>query len=622
MGEVRRPADAVTPRHQTSPLEAWGATLLAVSLLYFGADFLVPLALALLLSFVLAPLVDRLRGWRFPRILAVSLVILLAILVMSGISVVVSRQVVSLAANIPLYQQNIEAKIRSLQNVVPGGGFLERTSRAVKGIQEDIEEATSSPAGQASGKEPVTVRLEPAEPSPFTVVTGLLGPLVGPSGTAGIVIVLTIFMLLDKEDLRDRLIRVMGTGDLHRTTQALNEAASRVSRYLFMQLIVNGTYGVAIGVGLYVIGVPNAILWGLLATVLRFIPYLGPILAAVFPLALSVAVAPGWAPLAWTAGLFVVTELISNNIVEPWLYGASTGVSPPAIIFAAVFWTWVWGAVGLLLSTPLTVCLVVLGRHLPQMEIFNVLFGSERVLTAAERIYQRLLAGDVDEALEVAEDHLIDKPVVDLFDTVILPALRLGECDRRRGVLDEDGARTLAVGFAAVVDAVVEEHLDTPTERPGNGEAAPLVLCVAARTAFDAVTASMLAALLAASGQPGRVLASHRPRAIPSEETGALYGDPGPVAATCLCMVQATTARQARRSWQRLSRRLPQVPAVLCLWDIVIEDAGEEPARSSEPPVVTSFKAALAHLLPQSMPDPHADGMENSPLRESVGRQS
>jgi predicted PurR-regulated permease PerM len=599
MDEAHRPADAEASHHQTSSLVAWATTVLAVTILYFGSGVLVPFTLALLLSFVLAPLVDRLRGWRFPRVVAVALVIALAVLVISGVSLVVSRQVVSLAAAIPLYQQNIQAKISSLQQVVPGGGLLERMTRAVKGIQEDLKDATSGGAGPASGKEPVTVRLEPEEPSPLKTVTGLLGPLVGPSGTAGIVIVLTIFMLLGKEDLRNRLIRVMGTGDLHRTTQALNEAATRVSRYLLMQSIVNALYGAAIGSGLYLVGVPNPILWGLLAMALRFIPYLGPILSAAFPLALSVAVTPGWAPLAWTAGLFAVVELITGNFVEPWLYGASTGVSPPAIIFAAVFWTWVWGGVGLLLSTPLTVCLVVLGRHLPQMQIFNVLFGSERVLTAAERLYQRLLAGDVDEALEVAEDHLIDKPVVDLFDTVMLPALRLGDWDRRRGVLDEEGARTLSAGFAAVIEAVVQDHLDMPTEPPATGEVPPLVLCVPARTVFDTATASMLVALLAASGQPGRV--SQRPPASPADKTGALDGYPGPVAAACLCMVQTTTARQAHRSWQRLSRRLPQVPAVLCLWDLEAGDAGAASGQPSDPPVVTSFQAALNHLVPQTL---------------------
>lgn len=590
-------ASPVTAHRPTPSLFVLGTTVLLVAMLYFGAEFLVPFAVASLLSFVLAPLVDRLRAWRLPRVVAVFLVVALAVVVISGASLVMSRQLVSLAANIPLYQRNIEAKIHSLQEAIPGGGLLERTSRAVQGLQEDIADATSSGSRTSTppGQEPVTVRIQPAEPSPLTVVTGLLGPLLGPFGTVCIVVILAIFMLLDKEDLRDRLIRIMGTADLHRTTQALNEAASRVSRYLLMQLVVNGTFGVAIGAGLAVIGVPNPILWGLAGSVLRFIPYLGPILAAAFPLALAVAVAPEWAPLAWTAGLFVVVELMISNIAEPWLYGASTGISPSAIIFSAVFWTWVWGGVGLLLSTPLTVCLVVLGRHLPQMQIFNVLFGSEPVLTASERLYQRLLADDIDDALEIAEDHLVGKPVIDLFDAVLLPALRLAEVDRRRGVLSGDGVRTLSAGFAAIVDAVIHDHQEDPAARPALPmSVAPLVLCVAARTEFDAVTASMLAGLLKASGRAVRVFGVPWPSS--SDALEAPQDNAGPGAVACLCMLQATTIRQARRSWQRLSRRLPPVPVVFCLWDLVPEDPGDEPAHSRTQPVEITFRDTLTRL--------------------------
>ena len=233
----------------------------------------------------------------------------------------------------------------------------------------------------------------------------VVGPLVQPLATTGIVIVFVVFMLLQREDLRDRFIRLVGSRDLHRTTQALGDAAERVGRYLLMQLLVNVAYGIPIGIGLWLIGVPNPLLWGMLSVVLRFVPFIGPILAAAFPLALSIAVDPGWTMLLWTAALFIVLEMISGNIVEPWLYGASTGLSSIAILAAAVFWTWLWGPVGLLLSTPLTVCLVVLGRHVPQFGFLNVLLGSEPVLEPAESLYQRLLAGDPDEATERAEEY-------------------------------------------------------------------------------------------------------------------------------------------------------------------------------------------------------------------------
>ena len=234
----------------------------------------------------------------------------------------------------------------------------------------------------------------------------IVGPLIEPLATTGIVIVFVVFMLLQREDLRDRFIRLVGTSDLHRTTQALGDAAERVGRYLLMQLVVNVAYGIPIGIGLWLIGVPNPLLWGMLSIVLRFVPFIGPIIAAAFPLALSIAVDPGWTMLLWTAALFIVLELISGNIVEPWLYGASTGLSSIAILAAAIFWTWLWGPVGLLLSTPLTVCLVVLGRHVQQFGFLNVLLGSEPVLEPAESLYQRLLAGDPDEATERAEEYL------------------------------------------------------------------------------------------------------------------------------------------------------------------------------------------------------------------------
>jgi predicted PurR-regulated permease PerM len=560
----RRPSRPVGRFAGATTLTSVGVAVVTVALLQYGQDFLIPFALAMLLSFVLAPLVNRLRAWHIPRVPAVLLTVAVAFVVISAFSIVVSRQVVSLANNIPTYQRNIEAKIHTLRGAVPGGGLVERAAQAVKDIQDDLSVAAQPEAAQRQSearREPVPVRVEGSEPSPVEVVMGLLSPVLGPLATGGLVIVLAIFMLLGKEDLRDRLIRIIGTRDLHRTTEALNEAATRVSRYLLAQLVVNATYGLAIGAGLYVIGVPNPVLWGLLATVLRFIPYVGPILAATFPLALSVAVTPQWTLLIWTAALFVVVELISNNVVEPWLYGASTGVSTIAILFAAVFWTWVWGPVGLLLSTPLTVCLVVLGRYLPQMGLFNILFGSEPVLTAPERFYQRLLADDTEEALDIAEDYLAD-------------------ADRRRGVLEPARVRAMAAAVSHVVEVVAEPEGETA--RPTT------VLCVAVRTELDGATAAMLAALLRQSGYAVDVL---QPRQ-------ALAWSPRPDASLiCACMLQATTRSQAERVWRRYARRLPQVPVVFALWDERPED--DAPASAAAP---ASFKKVLAEIDAASPP--------------------
>ena len=269
-------------------------------------------------------------------------------------------------------------------------------------------------------------------------------------------------MLLQREDLRDRIIRLVGSGDVARTTEAMNDAAKRISRYLLMQLVINVLYGLPVGVGLYLIGVPNPILWGLLATILRFIPYVGPMIAALFPIALSFAVAPGWTLPLLTIALFVTLELIINNVLEPWLYGSSTGLSPVAVLVAVVVWTTLWGPVGLLLSTPLTVCLVVLGRHVPQLAFFDVLLGDEPALPPEIKFYQRLLARDPDEATELAEEYLEDEPLEKLYDSVIIPALGLAEQDRLRGSLDRAAVQGIAEDTIGIIEYLKEEEERTP----------------------------------------------------------------------------------------------------------------------------------------------------------------
>ena len=260
------------------------------------------------------------------------------------------------------------------------------------------------------------VQVQSPAPTPLETLRDVGGPLIAPFATAGLVVVLVIFMLLQREDLRDRVLRLVGGREVARATEAMDDAAKRISRYLLMQLIINVLYGIPVGIGLYFIGVPNPILWGCLATVLRFIPYLGPVIGALFPIALSFAVAPGWTLPLLTVALFVVLELFSNNVLEPWLYGASTGLSPVAVLVAAVFWTMLWGPLGLLMSTPLTVCLVVLGRHVPQLGFFDVLLGDEPALSPEVKFYQRLLARDPEEATELAEEYLEDGSLDKLYE--------------------------------------------------------------------------------------------------------------------------------------------------------------------------------------------------------------
>ncbi|QND68693.1 AI-2E family transporter [Mesorhizobium loti] len=494
-----------------------------VAALYFGREVFLPIAIALLLTFALAPLVSALKKVGIPRIAAVIASVLGAFAALGLFSFIVATQVSELAQNIPVYQTNILTKIRSLKETGVGGGIIARLSQVVERVGQEIDRQDASlPAAtpEKPPREPVPVEIVSRE-RPLQVLQNIIGPLISPLGSAGLIIVVVIFMLLEREDLRDRFIRLVGYGDLHRTTEALQDAAKRVGRYLLMQLVVNIVYAVPIAIGLWVLGIPNALLWGLLALALRFVPYIGPIIGMLLPLFLALAVAPGWELVAWTAALFVVMELITGNVIEPWLYGSRTGLSPLAIIVAAIFWTWLWGPLGLILSTPLTVCLVVLGRHVPQFEFLDVLFGNEPVLEPHARLYQRLLAGDPEEATDHAEEMLEEKYLVEFYDKVAIPALLLGERDRVRGVMGDLQRRQVAASALTLVanlddsaqeEAGEEEEPHVAAEASDNGDSSGedetelpdgtdmSVLCAGGRGELDDATAAMLAQVLEVQG--------------------------------------------------------------------------------------------------------------------------
>lgn len=585
--------------------------LLIGGALYVAREVLVPLALALLLSFALAPAVLLLRRLHLGRIPAIVIVVACAFAAIFAFGAAVTSQLGSLAENLPTYQRNIETKIRSLQGAFPGGGIIERASSMLRELNQELAQPqptggpgrTATGAGKANPVKPLPVEIWQPDPAPIQVIQNVLTPLLPPLATSGLILLLVIIMLLHREDLRDRLIRLAGAHDLHRTTQAMDDAGSRVSRYLLMQLMINAGYAVPIGIGLAVIGVPNPLLWGLLALVFRFVPYIGAVLAAIFPLALALAVDPGWSLLFWTAGLFATVELVTGNIVEPWLYGSSTGLSAVAIILAAVVWTWLWGPVGLLLSTPLTVCLVVLGRHVPQLEFLDVLLGNEAVLTPPERFYQRLLAGDPDEATEQAEDFLKEHPErLDFYDTVALPALGLAEYDRARGALAADRQELVADAILTVIDNLGDDVDAKDTVRqagPEDGEdAGPhwregTVLCVAARGSLDEAAASMLAQLLVARGGSARVVPSSTvgPRTLAALD---LTG----ICVICLSYLNATSLAHARYLALRLRRRARGVRIVVGIWSLAPEDhrATGAIAGTGADAVATSLAEALEQI--------------------------
>ncbi|TCQ06845.1 putative PurR-regulated permease PerM [Rhizobium sp. PP-F2F-G36] len=522
-----RKADLYPPHDPNTRNKLSGHVILillgATVVLKVGQEIFVPLALSLLLTFTLAPIVSFLRRRSVPKIAAVMIAVASAFCAIALFSVVVASQVSNLAQNIPAYQRNIVVKVQTLAQAGSGDGIMKHLSGIVERVGEEIqtravESQEDAAAAVPTSREPMPVEIV-TRSNPIQTLGNFILPLISPFATAGLVIVLVIFMLLEREDLRDRFIRLVGLNDLHRTTEALQDAGKRVGKYLLMQLVVNALYAFPITIGLWILGIPNAILWGLLTLVLRFVPYIGPVIGMILPLFLALAIAPGWSLVLWVGALFLTTELISNNVVEPWLYGSHTGLSPLAIIISAIFWSWLWGPLGLMLSTPLTVCLVVLGRYVPQFSFLDVLLGNEPVLEPHEKLYQRLLAGDPDEATANAEDYLEDEYLLDYYEKVGMPALLLGEVDRQRGVMTEaqierfsGSVRSLVDNLSEIADEEESEE-DVPsdedasdgTDKAGDDVDLPdgtghSLLCIGGRGDIDDAAAAMLAQLLEIQG--------------------------------------------------------------------------------------------------------------------------
>ena len=585
---------------------------LVVAFLYLARDLIVPIALAILLSFLLAPAVRGLRRWHIGRVTAVSLTVLMAFLAMIGFTAVILQEVSSLAQQLPEYRSNLETKIRSLPGAVPGAGVLRRATSMVQELgrelkQSETEISTSAGDRSATGTspaKPVPVAIQRPEFEPLQIVQSIVGPLLQPLAMAGLVIVFVVMILLEREDLRDRLLRLAGRGDLHRTTVAMDDAARRISRYLSRQLIVNACCGLPIGFGLAVIGIPNAALWGIFAAMLRFLPYLGIIIAASFPVALAVAVDPGWMLLVWVVLLFVGVELVVANLLEPWVYGASTGLSSVALIAAATFWTWLWGPVGLLLSTPLTVCLVVLGRHVPQLEFLDVMLGNQPVLAPDETFYQRLLANDPEEATEQAEEFMKERSLGEFFDEVAIPALVMAQIDSDDGALLPERRLMIKQG----VQAMLENLSDEATADPASGHStshvtggAPRILCIAGRNELDEAAASLLVHLLRlehpvtiAEALPAEALKSDRYHSSLEEAM-----------VICLSLISTQSAVRARYLMRRLQRRAPRARVLVGFWRLDPGDLEATVATINRPNtiVVTSLREATASLVSDPTPE-------------------
>lgn len=603
---TRQPFRARTTEELTALLSAVATAILAaiiISMLFFGRDIFVPVALAILLSFVLAPLVEILRRIRVPRALAVVSVVILAFSLIFAMGSLLAAQLTQLAGDLPRYQSTMSEKIQSFRETKAGRSTLERASDMLKDLSKELDKPKDAAAASVSGSvvgpnaqapsKPVPVEVRQPDPGALESLRTLISPLIHPIATTGIIIVFVIFILLQREDLRNRLIRLAGSSDLQRTTAALDDAASRLSRLFLTQLILNGAFGLVIGTGLWFIGIPSAILWGILAAALRFVPYIGAIIAAAFPLVLAVAIDPGWTMLLWTLALFLVVEPVVGHVIEPMVYGHSTGLSPVAVVAAATFWTALWGPIGLVLATPLTVCLVVLGRHVERLEFLDVMFGDRPALSPPEIFYQRMLAGDPTEAAEKAEEFLKERSLASYYDDVALKGLQLAQADAGRGALDQERLtkiRDAVTEFAgdlsdqddrpplkgnSTTDSEASSAVESVAENAANEklpilnkEALPPdwqgehpVLCMAGRSLIDEAAAVMLAQLSTAHGLAARVEAAEA-----LSTTNVFRLDTTGVAIACLVYLDASGPAHMRYAVRRLRRKLPTVTIILCCW--------------------------------------------------------
>ena len=629
MPDLVRPYPQVpfTPPATTLAAVLFGVIIVAA--LYFGREVLVPIVLAVLLSFILAPLVRLAQRLRIPRILAVLAVVAVAFAIILGLGAVIVAQVNQLAGDLPRYETTLREKIQSFRGIIWGSGTLERAAEVLQDLGKEIDkpkqgEGAAPVGGRPVAQKPIPVEVRQPDPGPLQTIISLITPLVSPLTTTGIVFIFVIFILMQREDLRSRLVRLAGVGDLHRTTAALDDAGQRLSRLFLTQLALNAAFGLVIGTGLWIIGVPSAPLWGILAMVLRFVPYIGAVLAAVFPIVLAAAVGPGWTMVLWTGALFLVVEPVVGHLIEPLLYGQSTGLSPIAIIVSATFWTWLWGPIGLVLATPLTICVMVLGRHVDRLKFLDVMFSDQAALTPAELTYQRMLAGDSIEAAEQAQTYLKDKPLVAYYQDVLIESLKLAQSDANRGELDE--ARTIRIRDA-VADIVedLSTHADKPVkpaeadddkkEKSRSDEAddtdevpPPIelgeewrgekpVLCVPGLGPLDEALALVIAQLLERRGlgarvEPADTLSLSRLSSL--DTTG--------VAFVCLCYVESANQAHIRYAVRRLRRKLPEAPILIALFG---DDAanGPEQEKATLPNTIfasRSLRAVIEQIVAAS----------------------
>ena len=573
----------VTQAHSPDITRAMMMFIMIVAVFYFGKDVLLPITMALFLAFLLAPLVSLLRKIYLPRVAAVLLAIVIAVTTILGIGGVIGSQLSDLSTNMPEYTATIESKVSMVREFTLGRvtdfanhiGVQPASVGVTMGIQPNNSKTKIPHMPPPSASQPAAAPLELAQ--------RYLSPVLSPIGTLGIVLIVAIFALLQQEDLRDRLIRLAGSNDLHRTTLAIDDAAERLSRYFVTQLGINTVFGVVIGLGLLIIGVPNPVLFGILSALLRFVPYIGSLISALLPLSLAAAVDPGWSLTIYTGCLYLIVEGITGQFIEPMTYGHSTGLSPFSVIVAALFWSWLWGPIGLILSTPLTLCLVVIGRHVKKLEFLDIMLGDRPALTPIESLYQRIFAGDADESLDHAERMLKDVSLTTYYNEVVLKALHLADDDARRGALDPEQILRVKTTVTTIInglkdyddkkpqavpelDSAVKQADDTfqipNSPQPPHVDTSSnntVVMCISGRGALDESASAILGQLLAKHGMTAKLL----PYEAVSRENIASLDITGVNVVCISCLDITGSPAHLRYMIQRLRELLPKGATIL-----------------------------------------------------------
>jgi predicted PurR-regulated permease PerM len=561
-----------------------GSVCLVVVTLYFAREVLIPVALATLFSFLLAPLVRRLEHVRLPRSLAVVVVVLLAFAVIGGVGYVVYNQTGTLNGQLPTYKKNIAETVKRIRGP---GGIVSVMSNANAEMKQVFNEPTTKPGTNAA---PAAIPVYMVNPSqsgnssaPLDLVGTVGGAILGPVGTAFIVLVFTVFMLMQREDLRDRMIRLVGRDRLTTTTKALDDAAERVSRYLLMQSIVNGGVGIAVTIALWTMGrinrtpFPSPALWGLLAMLLRFIPYIGIWVAALAPILLSLAVFGTVKMAVVTLFIYGGIEITAANAIEPLLYGSSTGIATLAVLIAAAFWTWLWGTVGLFLSTPLTVCLVVMGKYVPQLDFLTILLAEEPALDPPDRVYQRLMAMDQEEAADLVDEYFRTLALEEIYDAVLCPVLAMAKQDHYHDNLDDERYAFILRGIRDIMDELADQQKITaakaisqpPASPPSNAGARVMlpkdcvvkVVCLPAADEADEIAGMMFAHLLEVRGYCVTVVSVTQ---LASEMLVTVEESKADL--VCVSALPPAAVTHARYLCKRLQGKLPDVNVVIGLW--------------------------------------------------------